>query len=303
MKKTVALAVGFVALVVGGAGLAWACTAQASLGAFTPFEAPPGTAVTVAGSTFEDGPVEIRWGGPDGPVIGVARGPNFSTSVTIPPAAPGVYYVVAVSYDEVGEPTSRAKPFEVTAPAAEPRPPRPVEPNPVDESPVDQGPVDESPVDQAPVDQAPVDQAPVPAPVGDQATPSAPAAGPAPVASATPVDRPARPNAATGSVRPPVAVERPPEGAAPPAPLPAAPEAAPTRPAAEVVSGDLWRGFAAGPDAAAPASLTGAPSPPTTATLTAGIALLAAGLAVLFAGALATVTARRRSPAGQGPAE
>ncbi|MGI8985058.1 MAG: hypothetical protein ACR2HM_11110 [Acidimicrobiales bacterium] len=302
MNKTVAVAVGFVALVLGGASLAWACTPQASLGAFTPFQSPPGTVVTVTGSTFEDGPVEIRWGGRNGPVIGVAQGPDFSTSVTIPPAAPGVYFVAAVSYDDAGQYTSRAKPFEVTAPPAESRPdkPPPVQP-PVDQPPVDQPPVDQAPVDQAPVGGVPADQVEAEQPAAtDAAAPTAaPAAGPA-----APVVRPAGPNASAEpeARRAPAVADRVPAAAAPPESPLAAPEATPARPLAEIISGDLWSGFAAGPDVAAP-SLTDSPSTSSrTATLTMGMALLAAGLVALFGGAVATVTARRRSHADAGPA-
>lgn len=116
-KRQVITAVVMVAgLLVGGATLAWACTAQATI-QLSPRWGEPGSTVVVDGRSFVDGgPVSIRWDSPSGPQLATATGPSFSTAVTVPDVDAGVYYVVAVGYETDGETvagqTSAA--FEVT---------------------------------------------------------------------------------------------------------------------------------------------------------------------------------------------
>lgn len=98
----VAVAVGFAAA-VALASLAYACSVQPSILGVGPPTAPAGTEVTVRGQNVAaQGPVEIRWNALNGVSLGVvnadARG-NFSTIVKVPPTAPGVYSVIAVSKD------------------------------------------------------------------------------------------------------------------------------------------------------------------------------------------------------------
>lgn len=100
--------------VLGLASLAWACTVQARVGAINPEAGPPGTRVTISVEDFNPGPVDIRWNGTDGLVLGTANGPSMSMTVTIPDDAPGFYSVVAVQgsgSDVVGKASAS---FEVT---------------------------------------------------------------------------------------------------------------------------------------------------------------------------------------------
>jgi hypothetical protein len=94
---------GLLALGVGGASLAWACTPHALLDV-RPMSGYSGQSVVLEGHSFvPSGPVQIMWN--DSPVTTVtadARG-NFVTNVTIPQASPGVYYFVAIASDIHGK--------------------------------------------------------------------------------------------------------------------------------------------------------------------------------------------------------
>ena len=119
-------------LALGAMGAAWACTVSPSL-SVEPGFSTPGSLVTIqgafiplgakAGQSSEAGPVEIRWNSSDGPQIGTAQpsatpspnGTNFSVSVTIPDQAiPGVFYLVAIQRDSLGNVVAKAaETFEV----------------------------------------------------------------------------------------------------------------------------------------------------------------------------------------------
>lgn len=104
-------------LLLGGASLAWACTAQAYITLSTR-SGEAGSRITVTGERFAPGPVEIRWDSPSGPVIGEARGPSFSVRVQTPSnAAPDVYHITAVGYTAAGSAVAgkASAPFEVLA--------------------------------------------------------------------------------------------------------------------------------------------------------------------------------------------
>jgi len=94
-------------------GVAWACTPQANINV-EPQAALAGSAVTVEGSNFvRDRPVEIRWSTGEGspaewPLLATARGPDFSSEVTIPNAPPGNYYLVALARDDAGDVVGQA---------------------------------------------------------------------------------------------------------------------------------------------------------------------------------------------------
>ena len=108
--------VGALGVVASFAALAWACTPQAYIdvdGA----SGPAGTSVTVTGRAFIAAPVEITWSG--GGVLATANGPDFSVTVQIPEAAPGVYYISATGRDAASGVVGRAtRAFEVVAPPA-----------------------------------------------------------------------------------------------------------------------------------------------------------------------------------------
>lgn len=96
--------------------VAWACSVQTELGlAFNRGAAR--SQVEVRGTAFSPGAVELHWNTVSGPVLAAVSGPRFDTTVTVPDAAPNVYYLVAVQNSSGGLVTKAAAAFEVTAPA------------------------------------------------------------------------------------------------------------------------------------------------------------------------------------------
>lgn len=99
---------GLVAAVVAATSIAWACTAWTGMYPLSEPAGPSGTEVTVRGTSPVAGPVEIRWDGLKGKVLGVTQaaareqGGEFVADVKIPKAAPGVHYVVVVSSGQGG---------------------------------------------------------------------------------------------------------------------------------------------------------------------------------------------------------
>ncbi len=90
------------AVAASSAAVAWACTTQSylDLGATA---GHPGDTVAVTGSLFVKAPVEIRWNGAHGPLLGTGAGPGPTTvNVTIPDAPPGTYYLHGVARDADG---------------------------------------------------------------------------------------------------------------------------------------------------------------------------------------------------------
>lgn len=104
------------AVLLLGAGMAWACTSQARVSSVTPDEAPAGSTASVNGERFVPGnTIEIRWDSRTGTKLGEATGPKFSERVTIPDVEPGHYVIVAV--DSNGQWSARHS-FTVTDPDA-----------------------------------------------------------------------------------------------------------------------------------------------------------------------------------------
>lgn len=102
------------------AGLAFACVPKADI-SVEPRSGAAGTSVRVTGSSFSAGTVEIRWGSSSGALLASAAGPAFTTSVAIPSAAAGVYYVVGVARDGEGNIVAQqSAPFEVISPSPAP---------------------------------------------------------------------------------------------------------------------------------------------------------------------------------------
>jgi len=121
---------GAVAAVVAATSVAWACTAWTGMYPLSQPAGPRGTEVTVRGTSPVAGPVEVRWDGLKGKVLGVAeaapreQGGVFSTKVTIPDASPGVHYVVVVSSGEGGWSRAAFKiPAKTGVPSGEVAPP------------------------------------------------------------------------------------------------------------------------------------------------------------------------------------
>lgn len=112
-SKTRVLVGAFVILLVlGGGALAFACTALATLD-IAPGQAAPGQPVDVVGKGFSYnpvlyGPVEVRFNGPNGPVVYSGRpavlSDGFEFSMSVPDVAPGYYTFIATQYDLFGKP-------------------------------------------------------------------------------------------------------------------------------------------------------------------------------------------------------
>ncbi len=130
--RAVLTAVVLLVAVVAGAS-AWACVPQPMIASVQPrSSAAPGAQVTVVGENFSGSPVEIRWNGLQGPLLGTGNGPSFAVPVTVPDEAPGLYLLTALSRQPGGQVGDVARTsFQVqgaageaaTAPAAQPAPP------------------------------------------------------------------------------------------------------------------------------------------------------------------------------------
>lgn len=81
---------------------AWACVPQPIIFVQPRASGPPGSQVTVDGQNFESSRAEIRWNAFDGPLLAAATGPNFSASITIPPAPDGLYTLIALIREASG---------------------------------------------------------------------------------------------------------------------------------------------------------------------------------------------------------
>jgi len=101
---------GTMALMLGVASFAWACSPQPSMQLLPrtgPIRAGETVPVNGNGWTGWTSTVQIRWNSAAGPIVGTAESneQGFSGSVTIPAdAAPGVYYLVAQAAPLPGRP-------------------------------------------------------------------------------------------------------------------------------------------------------------------------------------------------------
>lgn len=102
------------ALVLLAATAAWACTAVPSV-SMGLRSGPAGMHIPLDGTGFAPAAVEIRWNSPEGPIVGGAMGPDFSTSFAAPQAEPGIYYVVAIQTAPDGTIMKASDTFELTA--------------------------------------------------------------------------------------------------------------------------------------------------------------------------------------------
>lgn len=134
----VGLAVAAVTAMLAVVVPAWACVPQPAITAIDPRASGPGGAeVTVEGENFGDAPVELRWNGTSGEVLGTGNGPNFSMRVTVPDEAEGLYVLTALSRQPGGGVGATARtPFLISAepfPDAIPKPEGTAPPEPVEE--------------------------------------------------------------------------------------------------------------------------------------------------------------------------
>ena len=81
-----------------------------------PSSGPAGSRITVTGTGFDPGPVDIRWGGASGPVIGAGMGPDFTVEATVPDEPAGTRSSVVAVPRDGGEASAPAA-FVVAPPA------------------------------------------------------------------------------------------------------------------------------------------------------------------------------------------
>ncbi|HEV2087936.1 MAG TPA: IPT/TIG domain-containing protein, partial [Cryptosporangiaceae bacterium] len=105
--------------------LLWGAPAWAEELHLSPASGPAGSEVTITGTGFAEADVAIHWGSQSGPLLGTARGSQFSLTVEIPDSPPNSYPLVAVVTDGNAVTTSNAS-FQLT-PATGPPVPEPVE--------------------------------------------------------------------------------------------------------------------------------------------------------------------------------
>ena len=259
------------AVVVGGAGLAWACTPSAYI-FLSATDGSSGTTINVKGKEFAPGPVEIQWNGVPGAQPTVANGPDFSVAVAVPDVKPGVYYVQATATDDFGGIEGQAtRAFKISVPAGERAPAR----------------------TEARTEASPNG---TPAPGGRAETRSGQV--PERVASVAPAPTPAAPAAA-----PPEAAAGAPAASAPVTEIarergsPAAPAvgSSPRTPSQQSAAGDLWSGFASGPNQSLlPKATTATSAGGMDSRFALGMAFLGTGLVVLLAGFAVAGLRRRR---------
>jgi hypothetical protein len=251
------------AVVVGGVGLAWACTPSAYL-FLSETGGSPGTTITVTGKEFAPGPVEIEWTGAKGAQPTLANGPSFSVAMPVPDVEPGVYYVQATAVDDFGGIEGQAtRAFKVNVSAAERGAPAKTVAGP------------ESRPESAP------------APGGGAETRSRQA----PRRDAPPAPAAAAPEPAASVPATPAALER--GRAADPSP-----EGSARTPSQSTAAGDLWSGFASGPNSSLLPGGATDPAPSASGSgprLALGMALLGAGLTALLAGFAVAGLRRRRA--------
>lgn len=267
---------------LGAVAVAWACTPTADM-TIDPGSARAGMPVTITGTGFDQGIVEIRMDSTSSAPLATAQGPSFSVTLTVPETSPGYHTFGAVGYNAEGVAVGEASvPFEVTA--EESAPAQSVAPTvPRQSSPPAAGgkPVSGA-LERAPRAERPrADREPVRASAPAAVAPAAEIAT-APLAADSATAAPARearpPRAAAGAPRPFSALAR--VGRV---------ELIPPAPERGRSPADPWqaRSSAADQDSAGPGG-----------QIAIGAGLLAVGLVALFGGFAVAELRRRRALAG-----
>ena len=83
------------ALALGGASLAWACTPHANL-YVEPFRGLPGSVIQVRGQAWVHGPVNLYWDARVGTPAKTTVGPEFNEPMTVPQLSPGMHYILSL---------------------------------------------------------------------------------------------------------------------------------------------------------------------------------------------------------------
>lgn len=272
-RSTVALASGIVAVVLGGASLAFACGGQATIGVSSS-SGTAGSTINISGALFlADTPVNVYWNSVGGTLLGTATGPNFSLSATVPAnAGVGVHYVVGTAGTFQASTAFRVT--AGTAPAAAPA---------------------ETPGDVAQSDLPLSAASPAAAPAEAAAPAPAPARAPA---SARSVATPRTPAPAVASTpapaSSPAAVATPAPAAASPVAAPAPIVVAPVQPAIPAAApADRWNGLREGERAQPSMSMADSKSGSSDTGQVLALALLGVG-SLLLLGFGAVMLAGRR---------
>lgn len=304
VRKVVGALSAVVGVMIGVAAVAWACTEAATV-SLTPHSGPVGSTTTVAGKSFESGPVSVRWGNESGPELAAAQGPNFAVSISIPnDAVQGEsYYVTAVQTSGNGVEWKKVAVFTVsTSQSASGQGSGGDAVSPGGSEEEARAPGRRAAAEQQPQNgTAPVESADSGPGTADSAT-GAPAgtstAAPAPgvplgsstrraTAAAAPQSSPLTQQAAPASPEAPAGLSGPASTEIP--------AAEPAVPLSRTAGGDLWAGFTGngrpmrGPGLSAPLAGDGGDGAGVH-----GVALIAIGLVALFGVGAVTTTRRRR---------
>lgn len=90
------LSVASAAVPVCVAAAAWACVPQPLLSLDPSGSGPAGSEVTVVGNDISGASAEIRWNGPEGPLLAKASGRTFSVPVKVPDVPEGLYTLMVI---------------------------------------------------------------------------------------------------------------------------------------------------------------------------------------------------------------
>ncbi len=287
MSRTLLLGVlGGLAVMTAFAGLAWACTPAAHIRLSTGSVSTEGSTITVTGAQFVPGPVEIRLD--SGPRLAVAMGPDFTTTVTLPKAKRGLYFVRAIADQSEGPDfEAEPKPVKAKVPAA----PLREAPDPV--------------LSPAPSVKEPASRSERPRSDPERSSPSKSKARPPAAAPATT----AATAGAAGAVAP-VEVSSEPKSATP-ATLRTPAAEAPDRPATRSAAGpraiaplvtSLRNPWSERPATGPGLDAARASAEPPTGPLVLGVGLVVLGLAGLGGASVALVRSRRGHPPAPKPA-
>ncbi|MGI8686261.1 MAG: hypothetical protein ACR2MO_14435 [Acidimicrobiales bacterium] len=279
------------------AGMAWACSPAKTVYITDPVpDAPnqdqtitPGSTVSLTGSGWESGEIQVRWNSPTGPQLrttGTAQGPSFSLRVTLPDRlTQGVTYKMFVA--GASTPVSDAdrekgiNPIENVVPVKfiSGQSAHSIDPTTGENPTVTPA----TPGAPGQVTQAATNDSVFEPTDATAAIPATAAARSGRLAVAPARDK------ASQAVAAPVAAA---DGTVIAVPQPVADEVAPAIPSAQTAGSDLWSGFAAGDRPGA--SLVDPASVPTANHgMGAGLAILGIGIVALLGG---TAVALRRRP-------
>lgn len=106
VAATFALLAPLIAALAIAGGTAFGCIPAGSSESAVSIEPSPfgaaGSSVTVNGVGLNPGPAEVRWNGPEGPLLASGAGPQLNAPITLPAVDPGRYEIYLLSRAENG---------------------------------------------------------------------------------------------------------------------------------------------------------------------------------------------------------